>query len=62
MAFPGAADLAVRRREDDRSYAVRRSGTGGPPVRSGTGRRLALMKKFFSANEAENRNEVHKAN
>ena len=58
MAFPGAADLAVRRAEDDRSYAVRRSELAaalGDLEQAGT---LALMKKFFSANEAEIRNEV----
>jgi len=58
MAFPGAADLAVRRAEDDRSYAVRRSELAaalGDLEQAGA---LALMKKFFSANEAEIRNEV----
>ena len=58
MAFPGAADLAVRRAEDDRSYAVRRSELAaalGDLEQAGA---LALMKKCFSANEAEIRNEV----
>lgn len=58
MAYPGAADLAVRRAEDGRGYDVRRTELAaalGDLEQAGA---LALMKQFFSANEAEIRNEV----
>lgn len=58
MAFPGAADLAVRRAEDGRAYEVRRSELAAALGGLETAGTLALAKEFFSANEAEIRNEV----
>ena len=58
MAFPGACELAVRREENGRAYEVRRSELAaalGDLEHAGT---LGLMKKFFSSNEEEIRNEV----
>ena len=58
MAFPGACELAVRREENGRAYEVRRSELAaalGDLEQAGT---LGLMKKFFSSNEEEIRNEV----
>ena len=58
MAFPGAGELAVRREENGRAYEVRRSELAaalGDLDQAGT---LGLMKKFFSSNEEEIRNEV----
>ena len=58
MAWPGEREVAVRREEDGRAYEVRRSELAealGGLERAGS---LALMKEFFSANEAEIRNEV----
>ena len=58
MAFPGAAELTVRREENGRAYEVRRSELAaalGDLDQAGT---LGLAKKFFSSNEEEIRNEV----
>ena len=58
MAWPGERELAVRREEDGRAYEVRRTELTdalGGLTEAGA---LALMKEFFSTNEAEIRNEV----
>ena len=58
MAGAGACELAVRREENGRAYEVRRSELAaalGDLEQAGT---LGLMKKFFSSNEEEIRNEV----
>ena len=58
MAWPGERELAVRREENGRAYEVRRSELAaalGDLEQAGT---LGLMKKFFSSNEEEIRNEV----
>ena len=58
MAFPGARELRVRREENGRAYEVRRSELAaalGDLERAGT---LDLMRRYFSSNEEEIRNEV----
>ena len=58
MAFPGAGELTLRREADGRTYEARRTELAaalGDLEHAGT---LALLKQFFSANEAEIQNEV----
>jgi hypothetical protein len=58
MAWPGEREVAVRREEDGRSYEVRRTELAAALGGLQDAGALVLMKDFFSANEAEIRNEV----
>jgi hypothetical protein len=58
MAWPGAGELAVRREEDGRAYAVRRSELAAALGGLESAGALALAKVFFASNEDGIGNEV----
>ena len=53
MAWPGERELAVRREEDGRAYEVRRTELAAALGGLQDAGALALLKDFFSSNEAE---------
>ena len=53
MAWPGERELAVRREEDGRAYEVRRTELAAALGGLADAGALALLKEYFSANEAE---------
>lgn len=58
MAWPGEREVAVRREEDGRAYAVRRTELAAALGGLEDAGALALLKEFFSSNEQEIGNEV----
>ena len=58
MAWPGERELAVRREEDGRAYAARRTELAAALGGLTDAGALALMKEFFSSNEREIEKEV----
>ena len=58
MAWPGEREFTVRRAENGRAYEARRTELAAALGGLKDAGALALMKEFFSSNEAEIRNEV----